>query len=71
MASVFLFCSLSDRPHSTAAAALGSDIAVGTPFSQMTSSTSVNGLVVKVVQLAMPVQGSRGQGVASVEVKGG
>jgi Cytochrome oxidase complex assembly protein 1 len=43
-------------------ALLGEAIQLGAPFSQSTSSSSINGQTQTRVELAMPVQGSRGSG---------
>lgn len=44
----------------------GGDVAVGAPFSQASSSTSINGQTTVRVELAMPVTASSSQGVARV-----
>ena len=43
---------------------LGDSISVGNPFSQSSSTTNINGQTQSRVELAMPVSGSRGSGVA-------
>eukprot|EP00613_Pedinella_sp_CCMP2098_P078827 CAMPEP_0171948218 /NCGR_PEP_ID=MMETSP0993-20121228/65103_1 /TAXON_ID=483369 /ORGANISM="non described non described, Strain CCMP2098" /LENGTH=251 /DNA_ID=CAMNT_0012592233 /DNA_START=49 /DNA_END=804 /DNA_ORIENTATION=- len=46
---------------------LGGDVRVGAPFSQGTSSSSINGITTKNLQVAMPVQGTNIQGIVSVQ----
>ena len=41
---------------------LGEPISLGTPFSQSTSTTSINGKTQTRIELAMPVSGSRASG---------
>jgi len=55
--------------RSMATSLLGNSIVVGSPFHQMTSSSSINGNVMKTVQLAMPVEGTSQKGIVSVEVR--
>lgn len=57
------------RFDSTAIGALGDEIRVGQPFSQASYSSSVNGVTLKNVQLGMPVQGSHGQAIVSVQAQ--
>jgi hypothetical protein len=46
--------------------ALGEPISVGNPFSQSSSTTSINGKIQSRMEMAMPVSGSRGSGVARI-----
>ena len=66
---LLVFFSLPLCFHSMASNLLGNSIVVGSPFSQMTSSSSINGNVMKTVQLAMPVEGTSQKGIVSVEVR--
>ena len=45
---------------------LGSSIACGSPFSTMSSSSSINGVTQKMMNLQMPVQGSSASGTVAV-----
>jgi hypothetical protein len=47
--------------------ALGEPIQVGTPFSQSSSTTSINGQKTTNIAIAFPVQGSRSSGVAQAQ----
>jgi hypothetical protein len=50
----------------TVRALLGDNLSVGLPFSQSSSSVSINGNVSNRVELAFPVTGPKGQGVAQL-----
>jgi len=70
VASVLLQAEACLRADAAVASALGSTISVGSPFQQSSSSTSINGQTTVRVELALPVGGSRADGVARVVASG-
>jgi Cytochrome oxidase complex assembly protein 1 len=50
--------------------ALGDTISVGRPFSQSSSTSSINGVTTARVELAFAVSGSRGEGMARLQASG-
>ena len=71
VASVLLKAEACLRADAAVASALGGEaISVGSPFQQSSSSTSINGQTTVRVELALPVGGSRADGVARVVASG-